>query len=649
MKPGKLIAGTTESTNHAAAADPVAVEPLLAVKGLTVQHAARIGDRTILRSIDLSVARGETVGIVGESGSGKSMLAKAVMRLLPRDVYARGQVHFDGQDVLAASARGATALRGEQMTLLYQDPFTMLNPLLTAGGHVVEALRAGRSRDARPTRRSAATQAGERLAEVGIVDPDVFPSLPIPVVRRNAPARRPGYCPGKGSASADRGRALDRPRCHHSGRDPPIAQIRPVCPLHGARSHHSRPAGRFPRCATASTFSTRGHCWKLAQRITSSANRCTRTPRGCCCRRPAVDRKVAVLAAIRGVVPAPDDVADQCVFAPRCEYVTDVCIQGAPPLRKVDDRLSACVRIEEISTELAVRRAVSSATADPTAPAEPTPPLLVVDNLVKTFHGHRGRPTTALAGVTIHVGRNESVGVVGESGSGKTTLGRCVVGLETPSSGSIFLDEIAAHDYAGAGAANRRALRRTAQIVFQDPYSSLDPKQTVRSTLLETLRVNGVGRDAARNRVDELLGDVGLPVDYGSRLPAALSGGERQRVAIARALAVAPALIVCDEPVSALDVSVQAQILTLLQEIRGRTGVSYLFITHDLAVVRQIADRIYVLHNGQVVEHGPIEQVMDRPTDDYTKRLLASIPASTMSQDPPPLGTASPPAGEEKS
>lgn len=603
-------------------------KPLLSVTGLTVKHVARFGDRTILSGVDLAVARGETVGIVGESGSGKSMLAKAIMRLLPKDVHAVGVASFDGQDVLAASPRQAAALRGEQMTLLYQDPFTMLNPLLTAGGHIAEALRAGRSADRRPSRNQAGIDAQQRLTEVGITDPDVFRRYPFQlsggmrqrVALATALARDPRLLiadePSTALDVTTQAEILALLKSVQKARFMGLVLI----------THDLRVA--FSVCDRIYVL----YAGSLLE--VGNAQDVERQPlhpytQGLLLSEPAADRKLAALAAIAGSVPAPDDVAHQCVFAPRCEYARDVCIAGAPPLRDVGDRLTACVRIEEISDQLAVRRKVSAATAAAVPVPTETVPLLVVEDLVKIFAGHRGRPTTALNGVAFTVGRNESVGLVGESGSGKTTLGRCVVGLETPTSGSIVLDGMAAQDYAAVNSDIRRTLRKTAQIVFQDPYSSLDPKQSVRSALMETLRVNGVDRDVARRRVGELLSDVGLPAEYGPRMPAALSGGERQRVAIARALAVDPALIVCDEPVSALDVSVQAQILTLLQNIRRRTGVSYLFISHDLAVVRQIADRVYVLHHGSVVEQGSIDDVMDRPHHDYTKRLLASIPTST--------------------
>jgi peptide/nickel transport system ATP-binding protein len=254
-------------------------------------------------------------------------------------------------------------------------------------------------------------------------------------------------------------------------------------------------------------------------------------------------------------------------------------------------------------------------------------PLLQIEELAKVFEAGSGRAVAALNGVTMDVGSNESVGLVGESGSGKTTLARCLVGLETPTAGRIVIDGVEAADFQALSERDRRRLRRTIQIIFQDPYSSLNPVQTVSSTLKEALSLNDTGVNL-ESTMRELLARVGLPATYATRKPVALSGGERQRVAIARALAVKPQIIVCDEPVSALDVSVQAQILNLFKALRADLGMSYVFITHDLAVVRQVVERVYVLYRGEVVESGPVDEVLDNPTHEYTIKLVNSMPRS---------------------
>jgi peptide/nickel transport system ATP-binding protein len=286
------------------------------------------------------------------------------------------------------------------------------------------------------------------------------------------------------------------------------------------------------------------------------------------------------------------------------------------------------VRIQEIADVLVVRETLAATVGPDLAPADS---VLRVDNVRKVYPV-AASGSVALAGVSISVGEGERVGLVGESGSGKTTLARCVVGLERPSSGTITIGAVDATDYDRLSTAARAQARRSVQIVFQDPYSTLNPARSVGFTLREAARMTD-----EKPTVAELLGLVGLPASYAERKPFALSGGERQRIAIARALARRPQVLICDEPVSALDVSVQAQILNLLLELNERLGLGYLFITHDLAVVRQVTDRLYVLHRGEVVESGPTERVLDAPAHDYTKTLIDSTPQS----DPSWLAPAS--------
>ncbi|MFC8519363.1 ATP-binding cassette domain-containing protein [Streptomyces sp. NPDC057257] len=251
--------------------------------------------------------------------------------------------------------------------------------------------------------------------------------------------------------------------------------------------------------------------------------------------------------------------------------------------------------------------------------------LLEVSDLRVTYpgRGFRTRPHEVLHGVSLTVGQGETLGVVGESGSGKTTIGRCVLGLVAPSAGTVRFQ---GHDITHAARRQRRALARDIQVIFQDPYSSLNPSLTIGDILSEPLVVQGMAAGEARHRVAELLDQVGLPKDASQRLPREFSGGQRQRVAIARALAPAPRLIVCDEPVSALDLTTQARVLDLLIGIQRRTGVAYLFISHDLAVVRHISHRVSVIHRGDIVETGRAGEVTTSPEHPYTQRLLLAAP-----------------------
>jgi peptide/nickel transport system ATP-binding protein len=343
---------------------------------------------------------------------------------------------------------------------------------------------------------------------------------------------------------------------------------------------------------------------------------------------PPGDRRVGELVAIPGGVPAPDAVADCCTFAPRCAWVEPMCRRAAPPLREVSPgRLSACIRLPEIRPEMLARRRRAERDALPAVPARAAVPLIGVEDARKVFRSG-SRAVTALDGVTIEIGANESVGLVGESGSGKTTVARMLVGLERPTSGKITIDGIPADDWAALSGDDRRKLRSTVQIVFQDPYSSLNPMRSIGWTLGEAITTHHPRAKNLQAQVEDLLQSVGLPASYAPRKPVALSGGERQRVAIARALAANPRVLVCDEPVSALDMSVQAQILNLLASIRADRGISYLFITHDLSIVRQVSEYLYVMHRGQIVESGPTEQVLTNPAEPYTIKLLDSVPGA---------------------
>ncbi len=600
--------------------------PLLAIKGLHVVHADRNGPRTILSGIDLDIHAGETVGIVGESGSGKSMTAKAVIGLLPPRVTATGSIRFRGQELLGAGEKAVADLRGPSVSLLMQDPFTMLDPLMPCGAQIVEGLQLvsphARAADLR-------LEAVRRLAEVGIRDPEVARRYPFQlsggmrqrVALAAALAADPDLLiadePSTALDVTTQAEILDLLRSLQQSRGMALLLI----------THDLRVA--FSVCNRVHVFYA-GRVLETAPAAALAHEPLHPYGLGLMLSEPKIDQRAEILSAIPGSVPAPDSVADRCAFAPRCEWRTDACDRARPPLAEVEaGRLSACIRLPEIRDDMRARRiAIATAPATPRGAALAGQDVLLdVRGATKQFESRSGgAPVIALNDVSIQIARGESVGLVGESGSGKTTLGRCIVGLETLTSGSINVAGLDASNYDTADTATRRSLRRTAQIVFQDPYSSLNPRHTIAGTLGETLSVNGFERRLIPARIAQLLDLVGLPQIYASRYPRALSGGERQRVAIARALAVGPKLLVCDEPVSALDVSVQAQILNLLRDLRGELGLSYLFITHDLAVVRQIVDRVYVLYRANLVESGPVDQVLDTPQHDYTRRLIGSIP-----------------------
>jgi peptide/nickel transport system ATP-binding protein len=580
-------------------------QPLVRVSGLRVGRKA--DGRTLLSDVGFEVEEGRSLAIVGESGSGKSLTARAVLGLLPAGLTAGGRVSLAGVDV-SADPRALRRLRGTTVSLLLQDPFTLLNPLRTVGRQIADGL---------PRGRRTGEEVARRLAEVG---------LPADVAGRHPFELSGGMRQRVGLACALAGdpRILvaDEPTTalDVTTQREVLTLIRRIQRERGMAfvliTHDLRVA--FSMCDDVLVL--------YAGRImeTGPAKEIGREPRHPYTRallaaEPPLDRRLAALPTVPGNVPAHDEAAGRCGFADRCAHAVDVCRAGTPsPAPAGPGRTSACVRSAELT---GTPDAVPALEVSAGPVEEETVPLLEIRGLTRTF---RGASRPALDGIDLRVAPGEAVGIVGESGSGKTTLARCVVGLERPDGGTIRLDGLEYSDLGALPKAERARALRTVQMVFQDPYSSLNPVRSIGAVLAEALRA--ADRDGGKAEVAELLETVGLKPEAAARPPAGMSGGERQRVAIARAIAGRPALLICDEAVSALDVSVQAQILDLLAGLRSSLSMALLFITHDLAVVRQVTDRVYVLSEGRCREEGPTGQVLDDPADDYTRALLASVP-----------------------
>jgi peptide/nickel transport system ATP-binding protein len=596
-------------------------KPLLTIRNLAISA----GGRAITTGTNLEIARGETIAIVGESGSGKSLTAKAIARLLPPGVAATGSILYDGADLLSLPESAMRQMRGRRLSMMLQDPFTMLNPLMKSGRHIAEMLR---DRPEFSDRAALHLEVARRLAEVGITDPDVAERMPFQlsggmsqrVALAAALARDPELL-----IADEPSTALDV-----TTQAEIIKLLKRVQEARGMSliliTHNLRLA--FSTCDRIYVLYA-GSLLEVGTARAVEEDPFHPYTLGLLLSEPPADKRVPKLIAIRGKVPRADEVAGGCAFAERCDWAKDECRTATPALAELSSgRATACIRRPEIAAEMqALRGAALEAAATPPPPESSIQPIVRAANIVKDFAGRRGRTVQALKGVSIEVRPGESVGLVGESGSGKTTLGRTLVGLETPTSGRIEIAGRDASSFEAMSTEDRTATRRTIQMVFQDPYSTLNPRHSVRRSLHEAIRTAGrFSEPELDGRVAELLREVGLPESYAERRPSSLSGGERQRVAIARSLSVNPKILVCDEPVSALDVSVQAQILNLFKRLQQELGLSYLFITHDLAVVRQVAERIYVLYLGEIVEQGPAEEVIGRPKHPYTQRLIDSIP-----------------------
>jgi peptide/nickel transport system ATP-binding protein len=601
-----------------------AVPAVLSVEGLRIDRRVSDGTQTIVSRVDLELGAGKTIGIVGESGSGKSMTARAMTGLLPRGLHATGEIRYEGQNLLSLREQQWRSVRGTEIGLILQDPFTMLNPVLRIGRIIGESLRDRRGL----SRQAERAEAIRRLSEVGIHEESVVDRYPFQL----SGGMRQRVAIAAALARDPRVLIADEPSTAldvTTQRDI-LALIKQIQAARGMSliliTHDLRVA--FSTCDRIYVLYA-GSVMEVGAPAGLDAEPLHPYSHGLLLSEPPMDRRVGALVAIPGAVPAPDDVAGCCAFAPRCRWAADSCREGAPALQEVaPGRFSSCLRISAIQADMASIRQLAEQEA-PSLPDErpARAPVVSVQEVSKVFKGKQA-DFSALDGVSLEVRENEGVALVGESGSGKTTLSRLVVGLEKATAGKVVIDGINATDWAKLGRDDLRKLRRTVQIVFQDPYSSLNPMRTIGWTLAEAITTYDPRARNVGAKVRDLLDSVGLAATAAQLKPMALSGGMRQRVAIARAIALHPRVLVCDEPVSALDTSVQAQILELFKALRAELGIGYLFITHDLSIVRQVSEYMYVMRRGRIVESGPTDEILDHPRDPYTIKLLDSAPRS---------------------
>ncbi|MEU9336966.1 ABC transporter ATP-binding protein [Streptomyces sp. NPDC048290] len=597
-------------------------EPLLDVEGLDVTFGRGEGVRAV-RDVSFGLRRGECLAVVGESGSGKSVTARTLLGLTgARAQVAARRLSFDGVDLTALSERGWRTVRGRRIGLVLQDALVSLDPLRTVGAEIRETLTThGLARGA-----AAAERALELLTEAGVPDP----------------ARRAAERPHQLSGGL-RQRALIASAL--SGAPELLVADEPTTALDvTVQAQILDLLARLVGAGTALLLISHDLAVvaRLADRVAvmyggriveeGPARDVLKDPRHPYTR--ALLSAVPTFAA-KGTplsVPAPPDGAaadpDGCPYAARCASADDRC-RTELPSPTPDVHRTLCW-YPDAGREKATGPAASTATvlekaAGPTGTAAPTAgPLLDVRGLVKRFRSADGGVYTAVDDVSFRIAGGETLGLVGESGSGKSTTARMVLGLVRPDAGDVRFEGAA---WSGLPERERRGRRSRIQVVHQDPLGSFDPRHGVRRVLTEAVARAGVPRGRARAaRVAELLEQVGLSARLAERRPLELSGGQRQRVAIARALATGPRLIVCDEPVSALDVSIQAQVLDLLALLQRELGVALLFISHDLGVVHHVSDRVVVMKDGRLVESGPVGQVFARPAHPYTRELLSSLP-----------------------
>ncbi|MET7769178.1 ABC transporter ATP-binding protein [Nocardia sp. NPDC005366] len=602
--------------------------PLLEVSDLRVSFPGEEGRIDAVRGVNYTVADGEVLAIVGESGSGKSVSSLAVMGLLPEQARINGSIRLRGRELLGLGDRQMSQLRGSSISMVFQDPLSALTPVYRVGEQIAEALLAHGAMG----KKEAAAKAVDLLTLVGIDDAEMrakaFPhefsgGMRQRVVIAMAIANDPALI------------ICDEPT---TALDVTVQKqilnlLRKARDITGAGvimiTHDMGIA------ATVADRIAVMYAGKIVEKATAAE--LFQAPRmpytvGLLGSIPRMDGPARTpLIPIAGAPPAMHALPPGCSFAPRCPVAIDECRVVEPPLENTGPgHAAACLRTEEVGTaELftAYRREIS----EPAAEAETdTPVVLRVSELRKTFtitsgvvFRRRKGEVRAVDGISFEVRAGRTLALVGESGSGKSTTLTQILDLVRPESGTI---EIMGRDVSTLTRAQRHEIRRTMQIVFQDPTASLDPRLPIFDTLAEPLRIDKRPRAEIAARVPELLEQVGLRPEHADRYPADFSGGQKQRISIARALALDPELLVLDEPVSSLDVSIQAGVLNLLRALQTDRGLSYLFVSHDLSVVRNLAHDIAVMYRGKIVEAGPADRIFDEPQHEYTRALIDAVP-----------------------
>ncbi|MCC7484004.1 MAG: ABC transporter ATP-binding protein [Burkholderiales bacterium] len=610
-------------------------EWLLEVENLHVHFVTTRGVVRAVEGVSWKVRSGETVALVGESGCGKSVSSLAIMRLLARPAgrVVAGRILFQGRNLLDLPEEAMRSIRGRDIAMIFQEPMTSLNPVLTVGFQIMEPLFIHLAM----TEQAARARAVELLKLVGIPDPerrlDQYPHQFSGGMRQRVMIAIALSCNPKLVIADEPTTALDvtiqaqiLKLMKDLSRELGIALVLithnlGIVARYADRVNVMYAARLAEQGAAGEVFARPLHPYTAG--LLRSVPRLDR-PRG------------SRLETIEGLPPNLLDPPPGCRFAPRCPAREDACVAALPEIAQVaPHRYSACLRAAEMARVGAAGLGLQPA-GEGRARAkdlERARPLMRVHELCTYFEVgaglHMFRNTRyevrAVDGLSFEVYRGETLGLVGESGCGKTTVGRTLLRLEEATSGQIIFDGANVTRAAGRGL---KDYRRRIQVIFQDPYSSLNPRMTVGDIVAEPMLVYRLAPDArgARAKVSELLEQVGLFDYMAERYPHELSGGQRQRVGIARALAMQPRFIVCDEPVSALDVSIQAQIINLLEDLQQKYGLTFLFIAHDLAVVRHISDRVIVMYLGKVMEIAERDSLYAEPLHPYTRALLDAVP-----------------------
>ncbi|HEY8371216.1 MAG TPA: ABC transporter ATP-binding protein [Pseudonocardiaceae bacterium] len=619
--------------------------PVLEVTDLEVSFPSEAGRVHAVRGLSYQVAPGEVLGIVGESGSGKSVSSLAVMGLLPSTARISGSIRFRGRELIGLSDAELSRIRGRRIAMVFQDPLSALTPVYTVGDQIAEAILVhGRGR---VSKQQALKRAVELLDLVGIPNAaeraKAFPhefsgGMRQRVVIAMAIANDPDLIIADEPTTA-----LDV-----TVQAQVLEVLKTAQEVTGAGiviiTHDLGVVAGFADRVMVMYAGRAVETGPVDEIYTHPRMPYTLGLLGSIPRLDATDKQP--LVPIEGQPPSLVDLPPGCPFAPRCPMAIEDCTRTEPDLLPVngsapaaegtDEHRAACLRSAEIARTDADAAQVYEVTETvPEAEVAQVPRaerqvVLEVSELVKHYPVTAGSvfkrrvgTVHAVDGISFDIREGETLGLVGESGCGKTTTLMEILNLQAPMGGRIT---VLGQDVAGLDRKGRKAIRRDLQVVFQDPMASLDPRMPIADILAEPMEVHGYSKERIRQRVPELLRLVGLRAEHAERYPHEFSGGQRQRIGIARALALEPKLVVLDEPVSALDVSIQAGVINLLDELKAKLGLAYLFVAHDLSVVRHIADRVAVMYLGKVVEIGEVNAVFGTPQHPYTQALLSAIP-----------------------
>jgi peptide/nickel transport system ATP-binding protein len=620
------------------------VAPLLEIEDLRTYIQLKQGIVHAVDGVSLHVDPGETLGIVGESGCGKTMTALSIMNLLPVGGHiAGGSIRLNGHEISRLDDDHMRAIRGNEIGMIFQDPLTSLNPTMTVGRQIAEAVLLHRE----VTKEQAYDRTAEVLDLVGMPKAreriGEYPHQFSGGMRQRVMIAMALACEPKLLIADEPTTALDVTIQKQILELIDDLRLRLRMSVILVTHDLGVIAGRADRVAVM-------YAGEIAETTdTSSLFANPRHPYTEALFRALPDKAAETHERLYSIPGAPPDLINPpaaCRFTPRCQYAADRCRRDKPRLLgETPGHQFACfypVGERETTTRVTIpARAPAGAPAGAPEAALPlgatvadgAEALLSIKHLVKNFPVTKGAVlqrrvgwVSAVADVSFSVRRGETFGLVGESGCGKTTIGRVIVGLDRPTTGEIQFE---GKDLAKVSKREYRRQRRNIQFMFQDSYASLDPRMRAGTILREPLVAQGIGSRAERQRrMEEMLDHVGLPRLAAERYPHEFSGGQRQRLGFARALILSPELIVADEPVSALDVSIQAQVLNLMRELQRKLGLTYLFISHDLAVVRYLSNQIGVMYLGKLVEVGPADQVYLTPAHPYTRGLIDSAPVA---------------------